>query len=80
MNERRSSICVSSSPPPLPKIPPTSEAVAMMSVTFHGSSGLPIAAYSPGIFVMSSRASSMYLLTPATYSAASAWIWRPSSP
>ena len=68
MNERRSSICVSSSPPPLPKIPPTSAAVAMMSVTFHGSgpSGRPIAAYSPGIFVTSSFASEMYVLTPAT--------------
>ena len=40
----------------------------MMSVTFHGSgpSGRPIAAYSPGIFVTSSRASEMYRLTPAT--------------
>ena len=40
----------------------------MMSVTFHGSGppGCPIAAYSPGIFVRSSRASEMYSLTPAT--------------
>lgn len=44
-----------SSPPPLPKMPPTSEAVASRSVTFH-CSGRPtpvsplgvIAAYSPG--------------------------------
>jgi hypothetical protein len=57
-----------SRPPPLPKMPPTSEAVAKRSVTFHwsGPRGLPIAAYSPGIFVGSSRASAMYWLTPAT--------------
>ncbi len=41
----------SSLPPPLPKIPPTSAAVAMMSVTFHGLGpiGWLIAPYSPGI-------------------------------
>jgi hypothetical protein len=57
----------SSAPPPLPKMPPTSDAVAITSVAFHGAgpSGRPIAAYSPGIFVMSSRASPMYLLMPA---------------
>ena len=40
----------------------------MMSVTFHSSGppGREIAAYSPGIFVTSSRASEMYWLTPAT--------------
>ena len=68
MNERRSSICVSSSPPPLPKIPPASDAVATTSVTFHGCGppGRPMPAYSPGIFVTSSRASEMYWLMPST--------------
>jgi hypothetical protein len=49
-------------------MPPTSEAVAIRSVTFQssGPSGLPIAAYSPGIFVGSRRASAMYWLMPAT--------------
>ena len=58
----------SSRPPPLPKIAPTSEAVAMTSVPFQssGPSGLLIAAYSPGILVGSSRASEMYWLIPAT--------------
>ena len=56
-------ICVQaiSSPPPLPKMPPTSEAAATRSARFHGSGpcGREIAAYSPGIFVGSSLASVM---------------------
>jgi len=57
-------------------------AVATMSAGLNssGPSGRPIAAYSPGIFVTSSRASAMYWFTPATYSAASACSLRPSSP
>ena len=52
---------VISSPPPLPKIAPTREAVATTSVPFQGSApcGRPRAAYSAGILVMSSLASSM---------------------
>ena len=40
-------------PPPLPKIPPTSVAIATMSLTVNGwgPSGWPIAAYSAGIMV-----------------------------
>ena len=58
----------SSRPPPLPKIPPTSEAVEKRSVTFQSSGpcGRPMATYSPGILVGSSRASAMYWLMPAT--------------
>jgi hypothetical protein len=55
------SAAVSSLPPPLPKIPPTSAPVAITSVAFQssGPSGRPIAPYSPGILVGSSRASAM---------------------
>ena len=50
----------SSRPPPLPKIPPMRLAVAITSVTFQSSGpGLPIAAYSPGIFSGLMRASLM---------------------
>ena len=40
-------------PPPLPKIPPTSVAIATMSLTVNGCGpvGCPIAAYSAGIIV-----------------------------
>ncbi len=38
----------SSLPPPRPKMPPTSEAIAITSVTFHGSIGFFSSAYSPG--------------------------------
>ena len=64
----RSSPQSSSAPPPRPKIPPIREAVAIRSVVFHGSgpSGLPIAAYSPGIISGLSLASLMYSLIPAT--------------
>lgn len=67
-NARSCRTSCSSRPPPLPKMPPTSEAVATTSVSFHrsGPSGRPSAAYSPGMFVGSSFASSMYRLTPAT--------------
>jgi hypothetical protein len=49
-------------------MPPTNAAVAITSVTFQvsGPSGRPIAAYSPGIFERSVRASEMYWLIPAT--------------
>ena len=53
-------------PPPLPKMPPISDAVAITSVACQSSSGLPIAAYSYGILVGSVRASEMYWLIPAT--------------
>jgi hypothetical protein len=44
----------------LPKIPPTRLAVAITSATFQSCGpGLPIAAYSPGIFSGLSRASAM---------------------
>jgi hypothetical protein len=50
----------SSRPPPLPKIPPIRLAVAITSVTFQSCGpGLPIAAYSPGIFMGLMRASLM---------------------
>jgi hypothetical protein len=49
----------SSSPPPFPKMPPTSDAVAITSVSFQSWTCWPIAAYSPGIFVGSRRASAM---------------------
>ena len=62
----RMSAFSTSAPPPLPKIPPTSAAVAITSVAFQSSSVSPTAAYSAGSFVASSRASAMYLLMPAT--------------
>ena len=57
----------SSLPPPRPKIPPTSDAVAIRSSGLNGSGpvGWPVAAYSPGSLVGSSLASAMYRLTPA---------------
>ena len=49
-------------------MPPTSPAVAMMSVTFHsvGPVGWLIAAYSPGIRLGFSFAWVMYALMPST--------------
>ena len=38
----------SSLPPPRPKMPPTSEAIATTSVAFHGSIGFLSSVYSPG--------------------------------
>jgi hypothetical protein len=57
----------SSPPPPLPKMPPTRDAVAIRSsgLKSSGPSGLPIAAYSPGILSGLSLASAMYWLMPA---------------
>ena len=59
---------LSSIPPPLPKMPPTSEAVAIRSSGFHASGpcGRLMAAYSPGSLDGSSRVSEMYWLMPAT--------------
>ena len=55
------SICAdcTSAPPPLPKMPPISEAVAITSVPFQSSGSLPIAAYSAGSLVGSVRVSAM---------------------
>jgi hypothetical protein len=55
----RASMLSTSEPPPLPKMPPTRAAVATTSVGFQSSSVLPIAAYSTGILVGSSRAWAM---------------------
>ncbi len=51
-NACRASADCSSRPPPLPNIPPISEAVAITSVPFQSSGPvIPNAAYSPGISV-----------------------------
>ena len=58
-----------SPPPPLPKIPATSDAVAITSVTFHGSGpcGWPSAGYSTGISeAETDLISAMYWLIPST--------------
>ena len=65
----RTSAEPTSFPPPRPKIPATSEAVAITSVTFQlaGPWGRPSAAYSLGILSTGlTRASAMYWLTPST--------------
>jgi len=41
----------SSLPPPRPKMPPISEAIATTSVVFHGSIGCPSSVYSAGFSV-----------------------------
>ena len=56
---------VSSPPPPLPKMPPTSEAIATASSGFHGAGVCWSAGYSAGIFDGSVFASLMYWLTPS---------------
>src|SRR3954452_15163558 len=61
-----------SPPPPLPKIPATSEAIAITSATFQLWPGRQmlwdeaIRLYSPGSFIGFVHASEMNLLTPAT--------------
>ena len=50
---------LSSLPPPLPKMPPTSEAIAITSVGFHGSIGFPSSTYSPGFRSGSAFAAAM---------------------
>ncbi len=49
----------SSLPPPWPKMPPTSEAIAITSVGFHGSICLPSSVYSPGFRCGSRLAAAM---------------------
>jgi hypothetical protein len=49
----------SSLPPPLPKMPPISEAVAITSVSVHGCGCFSIAVYSNGINVGLMRAFAM---------------------
>src|ERR1700716_3617767 len=71
------------SPPPLPKIPPISEAVAITSVAVKCCGTLPNAAYSPGSLVAALSgltAMSMYALMPAMYSLASLTSCCPAAP
>src|SRR2546421_1994774 len=49
----------SSAPPPLPKMPPISDASAITSVSFHVVGALPSAAYSAGILLGVTSASAM---------------------
>ncbi len=58
---------VSSPPPPLPKMPPTSDAIATASSIFHGAGVCCRAGYSAGIFEASISASLMYWFTPSVY-------------
>jgi len=68
-NPCRVSAELTSFPPPLPKIPPISEAVAITSVVVKCCGTLPNAAYSAGSLVGAFNgltAMSMYALIPAT--------------
>ena len=56
---------VSSPPPPFPKMPPTSDAIATASSAFHAAGVCCNAGYSAGSFDGSVFASLMYWLTPS---------------
>ena len=56
---------VSSPPPPLPKMPPTRDAIATASSIFQGAGVCCRAGYSAGIFDGSLNASLMYWFTPS---------------
>ena len=59
---------LTSLPPPLPKIPATSDAIEITSVTFQssGPAGWPSSGYSPGISSGLERISEIRWLIPAT--------------
>ena len=69
-----------SAPPPLPKMPPISDASAITSVGFHSVGTCFSAAYSAGSLFGSTSVSSMYALMPATNSLTSLTTFSPSAP
>ena len=77
---RARSALFTSAPPPLPKMPPMSDASAITSVNVKCSGVLPSAAYSAGSLVGFISASSMYWLIPATNASAPDLTFAPSAP